>query len=369
MDMKAAVFHGAGHPLTIEVVEIDEPEAHEVIVRTAVAGVCHTELHYLVRGDPHPVPAILGHEGSGVVEAVGSDVEDVAPGDHVVVCAGASCGRCNRCRAGRQWLCVAMESERGPRARPRITWDGNSVERFASLGCFAEKMLVDENALVKISKEIPMDRAALLSCGVLTGLGAVFNTASVEAGSSVAVYGIGGVGLAVIEGAAIVGAEPIIAVDISADKLARALELGATHTIDASGQDPVAEIARLTDGGVEYAFEAVGHPRTIEQAFASIRVAGTATVLGVVGQDGNVEIDAAEFIWDKKIQGSRQGSGDFRKDIPSYVDMYIDGRLHLDEMIARRVGLDDLNDQLEDLEAGHIVGRSLIVFDGGDVAR
>ena len=245
--MKAAVFHGPGQPLTIEQVEIDEPKEREVIVRTVASGVCHSDLHFVDGLYMWPTPAVLGHEAAGVVEKVGSQVSYLKPGDHVIACLSVFCGYCEDCMSGHPNLCSnKAATQRGAGDKPRLSQNGKMVNQFADLSGYAEKMLLHENALVKIGNDVPLDRAALIGCGVMTGVGAALNTAKVAPGSTVAVFGAGGVGLAIIQGARIAGARMIIAVDKFPAKLELAKKLGATHAVDASKGDPVAQIRALT---------------------------------------------------------------------------------------------------------------------------
>ncbi len=360
--MKAAIFHGPQAPLTIEQVEIDAPGPREIVVQTVASGVCHSDLHFVDGYYPHPAPAVLGHEAAGIVEAVGSLVTYVQPGDHVIACLSVFCGHCDDCLTGHPNRCSNPETKRAPADRPRISQNGNIVHQFINISSYAEKMLLHENAVVKIREDMPLDRAALIGCGVMTGVGAVLNTARIEAGSTVAVWGAGGVGLAAIQGARIGGARQIIAVDVVESKLATARELGATHVVDASSHDPVQAIQAMTGGGVDYAFEAIGLKVAAEQAFNSLRPGGTATVIGMipVGQKG--ELDGYQFLSEKKIQGSNMGSNRFRVDMPRYIDFYLQGRLKLDEMITRRGRLEDVNEAFRAMKAGE-VARTVLMFD------
>ena len=360
--MRAAVFHGPHQPLTIEEVEIDRPVGREVLVQTAATGVCHSDLHYVDGYFTHPVPAILGHEGAGIVEEVGPDVTDFQPGDHVICCPSAFCGTCEYCLTGRSYLCV-RPPRRGRDEPPKLSWNGQPVRQFANLSTYAEKMLVHENAIVKIRDDMPLDRAALIGCGVTTGAGAALRTVKVEPGSTVAVFGTGGVGLSAIQGARIAGARMIIAVDVIEHKLGTARELGATHVVDASSQDPVQAIRDMTDGGVDYAFEAIGLKKTAEQAFECIRRGGTATIIGMIPEGQMIELEGIAFLrGEKKIQGSLMGSNRFKIDMPRYVDYYLQGQLKLDEMITRRGRLEDINEAFRAMKAGE-VARTVLVFD------
>lgn len=360
--MKAAVFHGANQPLTVEDVEIGEPLAHEIIVKTAATGVCHSDLHFVEGLWPMTAPTILGHEGAGVVEKVGDQVTYVQPGDHVITCLSIFCGHCDFCLSGRPALCTgAAETQRRPGDPPKYTWQGSPVGQMAGLATYAEKMLVHENAVVKVRKDMPLDAAALIGCGVTTGVGAVLNTAKIEPGSTVAVFGAGGVGLAAIQGALLAGARMIIAVDMVESKLATAKQLGATHVVDASSRDAVQAVIELTGGGVDYSFEAIGNKRAVEQSFECLGIGGTATVIGMVPVGQKIEVDPAALLGERRLQGSRMGSNRFRRDMPRYIDFYMQGRLKLDEMITRRGVLTDINEAFRAMKAGE-VARSVLMF-------
>jgi len=330
-------------------------------VRTVASGVCHSDLHFVDGYYQFPAPAILGHEAAGIVEEVGPHVTEFKPGDHVIACLSVFCGHCSYCLTGRTHLCQSRPV-RTPQEPPKLSWNGAPVNQFANLSAYAEKMLVHENGLVKVRDDMPLDRGALIGCGVTTGVGAVLNTARVEAGATVAVYGAGGVGLAVIQGARIAGAGMIIAVDVFEKKLAQARELGATHTVDASKGDPVKAIRELTGGGVEYAFEAIGLKKAAEQAFECIRPGGTATVIGMIPVGQKLELEGSVFLREKRIQGCSMGSNRFKVDMPKYVDFYQRGLLRLDEMITRRGRLEDVNDAFRAMKAGE-VARTVLMFE------
>jgi len=362
--MKAAIYHGPHQDLTIEDVEIDKPMAREVVVRTAATGVCHSDLHFVDGLYPFPPPAVLGHEAAGVVEEVGELVHYVKPGDHVIACLSVFCGTCDYCTSGRPNLCRSPETRRGESDPPKLRFakDGSTVNQFANISSFAEQMLLHENAIVKVREDMPLDRAALIGCGVMTGVGAALNTAKVEPGSNVAVFGAGGVGLAAIQGARIAGAAMIIAVDVVESKLALAKELGATHIVDASSHDPVEAVRELTGGGVHYSFEAIGLKDVAEQAFNCLAAGGTATVIGMIPVGQKVELDGRSFLSERKIQGSSMGSNRFRIDMPRYIEFYRQGRLKLDEMITRRGRLEDVNEAFRAMKAGE-VARTVLTFD------
>ena len=360
--MKAAIFHGPHQPLTIEEVAIDAPGPHEVVVETAASGVCHSDLHFVDGLYPFEAPAILGHEAAGAIEAVGEQVTYVAPGDHVICCLSVFCGLCERCMTGQPYACQSDTVRRGPDDPPKYTWNGQPVAQFANLSSYAEKMLVHENAVVRIREDMPLDAAALIGCGVTTGFGAALNTAKVAPGSTVAVFGAGGVGLAAVQGALVAGARMIIAVDVVESKLATARQLGATHMVDASSGDPVEAIHDLTGGGADYTFEAIGLKSAAEQAYEALRRGGTATVIGMIPVGQKVEIDGRSLLSEKKLQGSSMGSNRFRVDMPRYIDFYLQGRLKLDEMITRRGRLEDVNEAFRAMKEGE-VARSVLMFD------
>jgi S-(hydroxymethyl)glutathione dehydrogenase / alcohol dehydrogenase len=269
-------------------------------------------------------------------------------------------GRCDYCLTGRTHLC-GNRPIRAKDAPPRLRWQGQPVNQFANLSAYAERMLVHSNALVKVRDDMPLDRAALIGCGVTTGVGAALNTARVEPGSVVAVFGCGGVGLSAIQGARIAGARMIIAVDVHDHKLQTACELGATHTVNAASSDPVATIRDMTDGGVDYSFEAIGLKRAAEQCFDSLRAGGTATIIGMIPTGQKVELEGSTFLREKKIQGSSMGSNRFKVDMPKYIDFYMQGRLKLDEMITRRLQLEDINEAFRAMKAGE-VARQVVMF-------
>ena len=361
--MKAAVFHGPNQPLTVESVDIDQPQDREVLVRTVASGVCHSDLHFVDGYYPFPAPAVLGHEAAGTVEETGKAVSYVKPGDHVIACLSVFCGYCEDCMSGHPNRCSnRAATQRARDGRQRLSWKGQPMRQFADLSTYAERMLVHENALVKVTNDIPLDRAALIGCGVTTGMGAVLNTARIEPGSRVAVFGCGGVGLAAIQGARIAGARQIIAVDQFESKLALAKRLGATDSVDASNRDAVEAIKELSGGGVDYSFEAVGNKKLAEQCFECIKPGGTATIIGMIPVGQKVELDGPKFLTERKIQGTNMGSNRFRIDMPRYVDYYLQGRLNLDDMISRRGKLEDVNEAFRAMKAGE-VARTVLMFE------
>lgn len=364
--MKAAVLNAAPGELEIEDIDIDSPGPREVLVATRAAGLCHSDLHFMEGTYRHDCPTVLGHESAGVVLAVGEDVRSVSPGDHVVTCLSAFCGHCRYCISGRLSLCENKDGElmRQPHDPPRLSRNGGErVHTFLHLSSFAEQLLVHEQAVVRIPEEMPLEKAALIGCAVTTGLGAVFRTARVEPGSAVAVIGCGGIGLSAVQGARIAGANRIVAVDRVPLKLDLALALGATHVINGADDDPVAAVLELTEGrGVDYSFEAVGRKDTAEQSFAMLSRGGQATVIGLIPPGVNLEIDGGELFYEKTLTGSNMGSNRFPIDMPRFVQMYLDGRLRLDEMVSQSIPLERINQGFDDMKSG-AVARSVILFD------
>ncbi|MDQ1429498.1 MAG: S-(hydroxymethyl)glutathione dehydrogenase / alcohol dehydrogenase [Actinomycetota bacterium] len=359
--MKAAVLRAYGEPLSTEDVTAGDLGDHSVRVRVVASGVCHSDLHAAIGDVPFPLPTVLGHEGAGIVEAVGARVTEVAVGDHVVGCMSLFCGTCTYCLTGRPSLCsrdgVVARGAEGPALR-----QGDEIlTAFCDLGCFAEEMVVHERALAKIPPEMPLERAALLGCAVTTGLGAVFNTAGVRPGDTVAVVGCGGVGLAAIQAAAIAGADRIIAVDRVASKAALVESLGATDFVHAGAGDVAAEVVELTGGGVDHAIEAAGSKATMESAFRMLRPGGTATVCGLIGFGQKIEIDALDLLFEKRIQGSQMGSNRFRLDIPRYARQYLAGRLDLDSMVSRTISLDQINDAFAAMGTGELARQVILL--------
>jgi S-(hydroxymethyl)glutathione dehydrogenase/alcohol dehydrogenase len=364
MEMKAAIFRKPHEPLTIESVEIDKPSGREVLVRTAATGVCHSDLHVVDGQGRWPLdrPIVLGHEGAGVVEAVGADVTTLRPGDHVVACLSGFCGSCAQCLAGHPNLCVGGLVTRPDAAPPRLSQRGEPLRQFIGISSYAERMLLHENSVVKIDPALPLDRAALVGCGVLTGVGAALRTSGLQAGQTVAVFGCGGVGLAIVQGARIGGARQIIGVDVFDGKLEMAKRVGATHVVNSANDDPVKAVRALTGGaGVDHAFEAVGNARLVRQAIESLAIRGTATIVGVLPPDATIEFPWMAIRPECRVQTSRMGSNRFRLDIPLYLEFYRQGRLLLDEMVTRRGRLEDINEAFRAMKAGE-VARTVLTF-------
>jgi S-(hydroxymethyl)glutathione dehydrogenase / alcohol dehydrogenase len=358
---RAAVLEAVGLPLQMREIVLFEPEPNQVVVRIVASGVCHSDLS-VVRGTfPFMFPTVLGHEGSGVVESVGSAVTRVAPGDHVVLTWMPPCRECFYCLHGQSVLCeVGLAEAIGS---SYATVDGVPLVRGLGVAGFATHTLVPERSVIKIPVQADLELAALVGCALSTGVGAVFRTARVAPGSSVAVVGCGGVGLSVMQGAKIAGASKIIAVDRLAAKLDLARSLGATDVVDSSSVSPVEGVREVTAGrGADYTFEVVGVSETIQQAFAMTRRGGTCVLVGAGSPTDEVRFNAMEMFLDMKtLTGCVYGSTDPDRDIPALVEMIESGAIDAEMLITKRIGLDDLNDALESMEAG-MGARSLVVY-------
>ncbi|MGE3273005.1 MAG: Zn-dependent alcohol dehydrogenase [Chloroflexota bacterium] len=366
MQVKAAVHYGTpGEPVEIEMLELEEPRAHEVRVKYVASGVCHSDLHHIQGLVPHPSPIVYGHEGAGIVEAVGPDVSGVQVGDHVLTSYIPSCGRCWYCTIGRGNLCELRD-------KPRyLMHDGTSrfkkgdqdIYQYLQLGTYAEKATVPDVSVIPIRKDAPMEVICLVSCGVMTGFGSVVNRAQVKPGSTVVVYGCGGIGLNAIQAAALVGARMVVAVDVFDQKLEWAKEFGATHTVNASQvEDPVAKVKELCGrDGADYAIEAVGIQTTMEQAFHSIHRGGTCVLIGVPPTGMKISFEPTMFLQERVLTGASFGGTRQRVDLPMIVDMFMDGKYKLRELISREVDLEDLNNAYDRLVKGE-VKRSVIRY-------
>jgi S-(hydroxymethyl)glutathione dehydrogenase/alcohol dehydrogenase len=361
--VKAAVLIEAGKPLQIEQINISNPGPHEVLIRTAACGLCHSDLHFIEGTYPHALPAIPGHEAAGIVEAVGSEVRTVKVGDAVVTCLSAFCGHCEYCVTGRMSLCLGGDTRRKPGEAPRLTRpDGSIVNQMLNLSAYAEMMLVHEHACVAINPEMPLDKASVIGCAVTTGAGTIFNACKVTPGETIAVIGCGGVGLATINAAKIAGAGRIIAADPMPEKRALAMKLGATDVIDPMDADAAAQIQELTKGGVDHAIEAVGRPASGELAVKSLKRGGTATILGMMPLQHSVGLSAMDLLSGKKLQGAIMGGNRFPVDIPRLVDFYMRGMLDLDSIVSETIPLERINEGFDQMKRGD-AARSVIVFD------
>jgi S-(hydroxymethyl)glutathione dehydrogenase/alcohol dehydrogenase len=359
--VKAAVCHGFGEPLVVEEVELDAPRAGEVRVRVAACSICHSDVAYAAGAWGGRLPAVYGHEAAGVVEEVGEGPDGVRPGDHVVVTLLRFCGACHVCRRGQPALCPATFplDERSPLRAA----NGSEIVQGLRTGGFAEEVLVHHSQVVRVPRELPFDRACLLACGVVTGYGAVVNTASVTAGDSVAVIGAGGVGLNCIQGAVLTGAAPIIAVDLAPGRLAAAVAFGATDAIDPAGVDATDAVRELTEGrGVDCALVAAGSTAAVELALRLVRRGGTVVIVGMPAAGATVEIEPASIAHDGiRILGSKLGSTRPAGDIPLLAGLYLEGRLRLDELISSRSALPQINEAIGSAARGEAL-RAVITF-------
>jgi S-(hydroxymethyl)glutathione dehydrogenase/alcohol dehydrogenase len=342
--VKAAVVNSAGTGFVIEDISVAEPIDREVLVNVKAAGLCHTD-HTIASVDlGYPMPAVLGHELAGVVVAVGPAVTQVRVGDHVIGCLAQSCGACARCLDGRPFQCPhPTATERPSTAPPRLTRDGEPVSQIFALGGFAEEALVHENQLVTIGADIPFPQAALLGCGVVTGAGAVLNTANVRAGDTVVIIGAGGVGLNAVSGAVIAGASKIIVVDIDDLPLAAATRFGATHVVNSVTADPVTEVLALTGAGADHVFDFVGSSVVAQNGMAMLAVGGGLYLVGVGDPADAVPVSIITAVLKQiKVEGVTLGSSNFKRDIPFYADLYRQGRMNLDDLVSREIALDDI---------------------------
>ena len=359
--MRAAVLFEPKQPFEIRDVGIDKPGRHEVLLRVAASGLCHSDWHFAHGDLPVAAPVVLGHEAAGIVEAVGEGVRTVAVGDHVVSCALVFCGHCDQCVSGRTHGCQD-KPRRGEEDPSRLTLEAQPITQQSGLGAFAEQMLVHENAIVKVDRAMPLDRAALMGCGVLTGFGAVFNAAKVAPGSRVVVIGAGGVGLNVIQAARFAGARQIVAVDLHPAKEALARHFGATDFV-AGGPDVIAAVRDVTGGGAEYAFEVIGLPQTIAEGVQMLAPAGLMTVVGAPAAGVTIPMPGIGMIFNEwRIQGTFFGGSPFTRDIPRLARLYMDGKIDLDTLISERIDLPEINRGFADMLTG-TQARCVITFD------
>lgn len=369
--MRAAVLRAPGTRLQVEDVELGPPLPGEVLVRVEAAGVCHTELHYIAGEMICPLPVVLGHEGTGVVEEVGAGVEDLSPGQRVLFTWRPRCGQCEYCVSGRPVMCVYGRVQ----ARSGGLMDGTSrlhrgdekLHHFLGVSCFAEHAVVSRRAVVPLSGDVPASVAAIVGCAVVTGVGAVINVAAAPgsvAGRPMVILGAGGVGLSAVMGAHLVGAAPIVVVDIARDKLDLATRLGATHTVDASQIEPSelsAAVHEITHGGAEVAIEAVGSPATLSQAFSALRPGGMVVAVGLSSLDAKAQIPINELVQQqKRVVGSLYGSANPPADLPRLLELYRTGRLPLEQLLGATYPLESVGQAYDELRAG-TVGRAIVV--------
>jgi S-(hydroxymethyl)glutathione dehydrogenase/alcohol dehydrogenase len=366
--IRAAVLEEFGAPLEVQELELADPKAGEALVRLVACGVCHTDLYTASGADPSGYsPTVLGHEGAGVVERVGDGVTDVAPGDHVVTLFSPQCRECAHCRDHRTNLCLAIREQQNqgflPDGTTRLSRGGEPIRHFMGTSTFAEYTVMPEIALAKIDPEAPLDRACLFACGLSTGLGAAMNTAKVAGGSTCVVFGAGMVGLGAVAGCRLQGAERIVCVDLSEDRLELARGQGATDTL-VGGPDAVQQIVDLTDGfGADYTFEATGNVNVMRQAVESARMGwGLATICGVAGKGETLDVVPRFLITGRRVAGSSFGGVKGRDQVPQFVDMYLAGDIDVDAFVSHKLTLDNVNRGFELMEAQDGI-RSVIDFD------
>ncbi|MDE2818610.1 MAG: Zn-dependent alcohol dehydrogenase [Chloroflexota bacterium] len=366
MQMQAAILNKANTPFSIETVELEVPKTGEVLIKMAAAGVCHSDWHVVEGLSYFPMPIICGHEGAGIVEAVGAGVARLSPGDHVTLSFRANCGSCFYCQNNKPNLCEVytpvLRSGLLKDGSSRISRNGEPVHIMTGLGCFAEYVVIPEEACVPVRADVPLEIAALVGCAVSTGVGAAMYTADVRPGQSVAVYGAGGVGLNIIMGAVLCGADPIIAIDANSSKMEIAREFGATHTLY-SDDSAVGQIQALTHGrGADHVFESVGLTSLQEAAFDATRPGGTLTLVGLTPVGSGTNLPGAVITrTEKVIRGSFYGSVLPQRDFPMFLDLYRNGKLMLDELVTRRYRLEEINEAYQDMLTGE-VARGIIAF-------
>ena len=353
--MKALVVNTLGHGFDFEDVDIADPIGREILVEVRASGLCHTDLLFATH-DIVPMPAVLGHEVAGIVAAVGPDVAQFHVGDHVVGSLAQSCGACARCLSGRPFQCAHPEfTLRRPTDAPRLSCNGVALFQGFGLGGFAEQALIHENQLAVVPKEIPFAQASLLGCGVVTGAGSVLNTANVSAGDSVVIFGAGGVGLNAVSGARIAGASRIVVIDIQQSRLDAARRFGATDVIDSTKSKPVEAVRDLLPGGADHVFDFVGLMAVAEQGLAMLGVGGGLYLVGVANPDVEIGVNIFNAIGgQKRVQGVNFGSTNAKHDIPMYAELYLQGRMNLDDLVSKRISLRDVNDGYAALKDGSL---------------
>ena len=368
MDVRAAVARAAGEPLEVDTVQLDGPREGEVMVEIKATGVCHTDEYTLSGADPEGLfPAILGHEGAGVVVEVGKDVESLAVGDHVIPLYTPECRQCKFCTSGRTNLCGAIRATQGqglmPDGTSRFSQSGSTILHYMGTSTFSNFTVLPEIAVAKIREDAPFDKVCYIGCGVTTGLGAVMNTAKVEPGSNVAVFGLGGIGLNVIQGARLVGADRIIGVDINAGKRSLAEQFGMTDFVNPTEVNDVTEaIVDMTDGGVDYSFECIGNVEVMRQALECCHKGwGESIIIGVAGAGQEIATRPFQLVTGRVWRGTAFGGAKGRTDVPRIVDWYMDGKINIDDLITHTMPLDEINNAFDLMHAGESI-RSVVVY-------
>lgn len=352
--MKASVVSGPGQGFHVQEVDIAQPIGREVLVDVKASGLCHSDLSVATFLEGMAFPAVLGHEVAGVVTATGPEVTEFTVGDHVVASLIQFCGKCRNCLAGRTHACPHPEAtQRGAGQPPRLSAGGKPVTQFSALSGFAQQALIHENQLAVIPEEMPFPQAALIGCGVLTGAGAVLNTAGTQAGDSVVVIGAGGVGLNAVSGAKIAGASTIIVTDLEDAKLEKARAFGATHTVNSRTQDPVAEVRRITGGGADHVFDFVGLRPVTRQGMEMLNKGGGLYLVGVAANDAGIDLSTLAALNNQNhVHGVFMGSSHLKRDIPLYASLYLQGRMNLDDLVSKEISLDQIDEGYEALKDG-----------------
>ena len=369
MKSRAAVAIKAGQPLEITEIDVQGPKAGEVLVRMVATGVCHTDAFTLSGEDPEGIfPSVLGHEGGGVVEEVGAGVTSVKPGDHVIPLYTPECGKCSFCTSGKTNLCQAIRLTQGkglmPDGTSRFSMNGETLYHYMGTSTFSEYSVMPEISVAKINKQAPLDKVCLLGCGITTGIGAVLNTAKVEPGASVAVFGLGGIGLSVVQGAVMAGASRIMAVDLNEDKFEMARMLGATDFVNPSKYDkPIQEvIVDLTDGGVDYSFECIGNTNVMRAALECCHKGwGESVIIGVAGAGQEISTRPFQLVTGRVWRGTAFGGVRGRSELPGYVDNYMAGKINIDDMVTHTMGLEDINKAFDLMHEGESI-RSVVIY-------